>query len=288
MSKVLTDQIEKRTGGTAIDLPATGKWPTANIADSIITDITANTAKVTNATHTGDVTGATALTIATDAVDIAMLSATGTAQSGTYLQGDNTWGAIASAGFTSVQAFTASGTWTKPTDITKILVFITGGGAAGTRISGSFGMGGGAGGTAIKFLDVSAIASVAVTIGAGGLNTGTGSSPSYGNPGGASAFGVAPATVHCTANGGSQGSSTGLPGAGGTATGGDLNPKGGLGDYQGKGGDSFWGGGSSFGYNGSSYVSPQSLGTYGSGGGGARDAAGGNGEAGACFVMEFK
>ena len=79
MSKVYTDQIEKRTGGTAMDLPATGKWPTANIADSIITDITANTAKVTNATHTGDVTGATALTIAVDAVDIPMLSATGTA-----------------------------------------------------------------------------------------------------------------------------------------------------------------------------------------------------------------
>ena len=37
MSKVLTDQIEKRTGGTAIDVPATGEWPTANIADAAIT-----------------------------------------------------------------------------------------------------------------------------------------------------------------------------------------------------------------------------------------------------------
>ena len=37
MSKVLTDQIEKRTGGTAIDLPTSGKWPTANIADDAIT-----------------------------------------------------------------------------------------------------------------------------------------------------------------------------------------------------------------------------------------------------------
>jgi len=52
-------------------------------------------AKVTNATHTGDVTGATALTIATDAVDIAMLSATGTASATTFLRGDNAW---ASAG----------------------------------------------------------------------------------------------------------------------------------------------------------------------------------------------
>ena len=37
MSKVLTDQIEKRTGGTAMDVPAAGKWPTANIADAAIT-----------------------------------------------------------------------------------------------------------------------------------------------------------------------------------------------------------------------------------------------------------
>ena len=37
MSKVLTDQIEKRTGGTAMDLPSTGKWPTANIADDAVT-----------------------------------------------------------------------------------------------------------------------------------------------------------------------------------------------------------------------------------------------------------
>ena len=55
------------------------------LANSINTEIAANTAKVTNATHTGDVTGATALTIAADAVDIAMLSATGTADATTFL-----------------------------------------------------------------------------------------------------------------------------------------------------------------------------------------------------------
>jgi hypothetical protein len=71
----------------------------ANTAKTGITSgqtsaITANTAKVTNATHTGDVTGATALTIAAGAVDIAMLSATGTAGSGNFLRGDNTWSAV--------------------------------------------------------------------------------------------------------------------------------------------------------------------------------------------------
>jgi hypothetical protein len=63
------------------------------LANSINTEIAANTAKVTNATHTGDVTGATALTIAADAVDIAMLSATGTADATTFLRGDNAWAA---------------------------------------------------------------------------------------------------------------------------------------------------------------------------------------------------
>jgi len=64
------------------------------VANAINTSIAANTSKVTNATHTGDVTGATALTIATDAVDIAMLSATGTADATTFLRGDNAWVAV--------------------------------------------------------------------------------------------------------------------------------------------------------------------------------------------------
>ena len=70
----------------------------AKLANSINTEIAANTAKVTNATHTGDVTGATALTIANDAVDIAMLSATGTASATTFLRGDNAWAAPTSPG----------------------------------------------------------------------------------------------------------------------------------------------------------------------------------------------
>jgi hypothetical protein len=56
-----------------------------------ISAIEANTAKITNTTHTGDVTGDGALTISTSAVDILMLSATGTPGSTTYLRGDNTW-----------------------------------------------------------------------------------------------------------------------------------------------------------------------------------------------------
>ena len=49
---------------------------------------------------TGDVTtveGAVATTIATDAVDIAMLSATGTASATTFLRGDNAWAVASTA-----------------------------------------------------------------------------------------------------------------------------------------------------------------------------------------------
>jgi len=71
----------------------TGTVAIPNIAN-LETAVAANTAKVSNVTHTGDVTGSTALTIAVDAVDIPMLSATGTASSSTYLRGDNSWSTV--------------------------------------------------------------------------------------------------------------------------------------------------------------------------------------------------
>ena len=60
--------------------------------------VDANTAKVTNATHTGEVTGATALTIAAGVVGIAKLSATGTPSASNFLRGDNTWSTPAGSG----------------------------------------------------------------------------------------------------------------------------------------------------------------------------------------------
>ncbi len=94
-----------------------GKWD----------EIVANTAKVTNANHTGDVTGSTALTIANGAVDIAHLSASGTPSSSTFLRGDNAWSVPAGAGDVSkvgtpvnnqIGVWTGDGTLEGEADIT--------------------------------------------------------------------------------------------------------------------------------------------------------------------------
>ena len=64
------------------------------LANSINTEIAANTAKVTNATHTGEVTGSTALTIADDVVDEANLKVSNSPTNGYFLsaQSGNTGG----------------------------------------------------------------------------------------------------------------------------------------------------------------------------------------------------
>ena len=104
----VTSAIQTQLGTKApIASPTfTGTVAIPNVAN-LETAVVANTAKVSNATHTGDVTGATALTIATDAVDLAMLSATGTASSSTFLRGDNTWN-VPIGGVTSVNSVTGA------------------------------------------------------------------------------------------------------------------------------------------------------------------------------------
>tara|TARA_R110001632_G_scaffold215311_2_gene342393 strand:- start:455 stop:1282 length:828 start_codon:yes stop_codon:yes gene_type:complete len=71
-------QLDTNTSAIATKAPIasptfTGTVAIPNIAN-LETAVAANTAKVTNATHTGDVTGATALTIANDAVTVAKLN----------------------------------------------------------------------------------------------------------------------------------------------------------------------------------------------------------------------
>tara|TARA_R110002012_G_scaffold191716_2_gene359454 strand:+ start:611 stop:1516 length:906 start_codon:yes stop_codon:yes gene_type:complete len=91
------------TGATALTIAnnavTTGKIAddavTADkLANSINTEISANTAKTSNATHTGEVTGATALTIANNVVDEANLKVSNSPTNGYFLsaQSGNTGG----------------------------------------------------------------------------------------------------------------------------------------------------------------------------------------------------
>lgn len=198
------------------------------------------------------------------------------------------------AGAQSVQVFTASGTWTRPSGITKVLMFVTGGGSGSgdSTINDMPEGGGGAGGTAIKFLDVSSIASSTITVGAGGAVEASGGNSSW-----------ADGTNTVTGNGGGVADNE-TAGTGGSASGGDLNITGGDGQTTtqqgsngsagGTGGASFWGGGGRGGLGNTSGTGGNGRAgqAYGSGGGGGApgstaDGSGAAGKAGVVFVLEF-
>ena len=67
-AKIADDAVTEAKLANAINTAIAANTAKTGITTSQANAITANTAKVTNATHTWDVTGATALTIAADAV----------------------------------------------------------------------------------------------------------------------------------------------------------------------------------------------------------------------------
>jgi hypothetical protein len=239
------------------------------LADTINAEITANTAKVTNATHTGEVTGATALTIADNVVDEANLKVSNAPTNGYFLSaqsgdtGGLTW-ASAGGGNTAVaqhEIFTSTGTFTVPAGVTAVLVELVGGGggsggAGSTDFMQSTG-GGGGGGYSRKYISgLTAGDTIAVTIGAGGTAGGAGSAGGNGGNGGTTSF-----ASHCSATGGTGsidagGSPATAGGAGGSGTGGDINLDGGA------------GGNSVYAYLGGGIDYPQAKITGGGGGSG--------------------
>ena len=210
------------------------------------------------------------------------------------------------SGLESMQQFTSSGTWTKPSGITKIVVeiFGGGGGGGGGRSSGTYpygANGGGAGGYSMKVIDVSSISTATVTIGAGSSGAGADNAALAG---GNSTW--VDGTNTLTANGGTGGlkGQVNISNLGGTASGGDINVSGGPGengftDPKGHGGSggvqSASVGGNGVGdYYGNTNLSCRNAFGYahggaggaGSGGGGTR--TGGDGADGWCKVMEYK
>ena len=209
----------------------------------------------------------------------------------------------------TLQLFTSSGTWTKPSGCRFIKVTCVGGGGAGggataaaSQLAVGFAGSGGAG--CIKWLNATSLTSETVTIGAAGSG-GSGA----GGSGGASSFGS-----HCSAGGGlggtaswlSSGTSAGAWSCYGvaqaTATGGDVNrngasPPGAMTRTSGTSGSSAGGAEGPFGLGAGG--PPRGPGTsgdaatgFGAGGGAgcansATNRTGGNGSQGVVIVEEF-
>jgi hypothetical protein len=108
-SNVFTDADHTKLDGIAAGADVTPSWvPASN--PSYITDgdvsnnaaVAANTAKVSNATHTGEVTGSTSLTVANNVIDAGNLKVSGNGNNTQFLRSDGdgtfTWATPASGG----------------------------------------------------------------------------------------------------------------------------------------------------------------------------------------------
>ena len=148
----------------------------------------------------------------------------------------------------NMKAFTSSANWTVPEGVTRFKVTATGGGGGGNS-SSAIEDGAGSGATAIKCYDVSPGDVVSITVGAAGAVNGNGGSTIVSVNG-----------ISITAGGGFGVPTSGFGGAGGVATGGDLNIPGSPGLASSSvtlGAASFWGGG---------LTKENGVGPYGAGG----------------------
>jgi len=223
----------------------------------------------------------------------------------------NSSGTLAMRSFSiNIQTFTSSGTYTPTAGMLYCIIEAVGGGgggggAAATGANNAVGGGGGAGGYArLKASAATIGASQTVTINTGGAGGTAGAN--NGSNGGSVTFG---ALITCNGGTGGTGGAAGNPsyvagGAGGTATGGDVNIAGGRGSYGfgvgtsnvnslgGLGGNSMLGFASTAGGSATSGTGV-SAGNYGAGGSGGYSsvssaaAAGGNGSNGIVIVTEY-
>jgi len=272
--------------GTTLTTTATTPSGTNNVTVQFLGDVVDFGEPSDNSVTSGKIVDGTIVNAdinASAAIALSKLSTTGTPDSTTFLRGDGAWSA-AGSGFNSVQVFTASGTWTRPSGVTKVYIRIQGAGSGGAGGSGADeGPGGSAGAYCEKFLDVSSISSATITVGAAGSAGSSGGGA--GGSGGASSWADGTNTISC---GGGTGPSGGLagPGAGGTTTSGDVNINGQEGGNRVGGGK---GASSILGVGGTSNDVPRDSSGFGSGGAGANgNRAGKAGRAGVVIVQEYK
>jgi len=197
----------------------------------------------------------------------------------------------------TIQKFTASGTWTKPTGTQYIVVEVigSGGGGAGADTNTSrTGGGGGGGGYSRIAIDATALANQTVTIGA--LGAGGASGANDGTAGASCSFGSL-----CVSTGGAKGEAAGsnVAALGGIGTTGDILVAGGSGgpDLNAAAARGAEGGSTSFGAGGANGADTGANGAaarnFGGGGGGGWNGAGtsnrtgGAGVAGIVIVTEY-
>jgi hypothetical protein len=251
------------TGTTAITSIVLSKGPRTVIFDGVLT--------LTHNTTTNNLPSAA--NIITAVGDRAIYESDGaTVYCVSYVKAS---GATVVDSFRSVQVFTSSGTYTRPTGLVRAKITVVGGGGGGSNSNP--GTGGGGGGAAIKLIESATIgSSQIVTIGSGGTAASSGGTSSIG--------------ALLSATGGSAGTSTTVGGEGGVGSSGNLNISGGgatVGNsgtsIGGNGGSSILGGGAKGGG-----AAGANGGIYGGGAAGAgATGSGGIGASGVIFIEEF-
>jgi hypothetical protein len=92
--------------------------------------------------------------------------ASGTANSSTFLRGDQTWASLTIPEANNKQVFTSSGTFNVPAGVSRVKVTVIGAGGNGGNGSGDYpGGGGGAGGYVVDYVAVTAGGTATVTVG---------------------------------------------------------------------------------------------------------------------------
>jgi len=260
-----------------------GKIPAANLpivdtyaAKGANSDITSLSGLTTPLSVAQGGTGATAAANAASGVVVLDASSKLPAVDGSQLTG------IVGGGYTNMQVFTSSGTWTKPAGVTSVFVKVVGGGGAGGSGGSSNEYSGGGGGGSGGYSEgiVAVTGNVTVTVGsAGGTSSFAGSTTPQATGG---------------SNGGTGGSSGAAGGAPGVGSAGTLNLYGSYGEDSapmasnleigGHGGVSILGGAGRGGLSGANGVAGYANSGSGGGGGGHGSTSGGAGATGVVIV----